>query len=94
MVELAGRAGSTTMPTPGFTPYYVEIMNDIRAQIADGRLAPGQALPSTSELVTAYGHLSPTGRVSPGTVRKAIETLIEEGALRGHQGVAVYVAGG
>lgn len=75
-----------------FTPYYARIIADIRARIADGRLAPGAKLPSTPELVEQYGYLSPTGRVSAGTVREAINKLIEDGALRGHQGVGVFVA--
>jgi DNA-binding GntR family transcriptional regulator len=85
MVEYAGRAGSITMPTADFVPYYAEIMNDLRGQIADGRLQPGDRLPSTRALANHYGH-------SPGTVREAIKRLMEEGVLRGHQGVAVFVA--
>jgi DNA-binding GntR family transcriptional regulator len=86
MVQSAGRAGSVAVPTADFVPYYREIINDLLAQIADGRLKPGDQLPSTTALVTHY-------KRSPGTVRKAIETMIEDGALRGHQGVAVFVAG-
>lgn len=93
MVQLAGLAGSTPLASADFTPYYAVIMADIRAQIADHRLRPGDQLPSTTELAAAYGHLSPTGRLSAGTVRKAVQDLIEDGTLRGHQGVGVFVAG-
>lgn len=84
MVEYAGRAGSTTMPRD-FTPYYARVMADIRAQIADGRLAPGEKLPTTAELAGRYGY-------SAGTIREAINKLIGEGLLHGHQGVGVFVA--
>lgn len=74
------------MPSPDFVPYYVEIMNDLRAQIADGRLKPGERLPSTTALAKQYGR-------APGTVRVAVERLIIEGVLRGHQGDGVFVVG-
>lgn len=85
MVQSAGRAGSMTMPRADFTPYYAEIMADIRAQIAAGRLKPGDRIPSTAALAEHYGR-------APGTVRRAIEELIKEGTLRAHQGVGVFVA--
>lgn len=91
MVEWAGRAGSMTMPRD-FTPYYARVAADIRAQIDDGRLPPGTKLPSTSELADAYGYMSPNGRLSLGTIRKAIEELLDDGTVRGHQGVGVFVA--
>jgi GntR family transcriptional regulator len=68
-----------------FTPYYEQIMNAIKADIAAGRLQPGQQLPSTRVLAEQYGH-------SVGTVRKAIDELVKVGVLRGHQGVGVFVA--
>lgn len=75
-----------TMPSADSVPYYVEIMNDIRDQISDGRLRPGDEIPSTRDLAKRYGR-------APGTVRHAIEELIKAKVLRGHQGVAVFVAG-
>jgi len=79
------------MPTE-FVPYYAQIMKDIRERVADGRLRPGQKLPSTRELVAQYAHLGAEGSVSPGTVRKAVEELIAADVLVGHQGVGVFVA--
>lgn len=73
------------MPAQPFTPHYRRIMNDIREQIADGRLAPGAKLPSTQELAELY-------EVRPSTVRQAITLLIEAGDVRGHQGLGVFVA--
>jgi GntR family transcriptional regulator len=68
-----------------FVPYYERVMADLRAQINDRRLRPGDKLPSTDELAAHYGY-------SPGTVREAITRLIAEGVLRGHRGVGVFVA--
>lgn len=74
------------MPSPDYVPYYQEIINDLRAQIADGRLQSGERLPSTNALAKQYGR-------APGTVREAVGRLIDEGVLRGHQGDGVFVVG-
>ena len=83
MVGSAGLAGSNT-DVPA-VPFFRRIMDDIRAQIRNGTLRPGQRLPSTRDLATHYD-------VSPGTVRAAIDRLLESGELLGHQGVGVFVA--
>lgn len=85
MVELAGLAGSTTMPSADFVPLYQRVMNDINQKIEDGRWPPGHKLPSTVALAEEYD-------VSPGTVRDAVTRLTERGILRGHQGIGVFVA--
>lgn len=77
-----------------FVPLYRRIMNDIKSRIETGELAAGAELPSTSKLAEQYGQLFELGRpVSPGTVRAAVDRLIEAGVLRGHQGLGVFVAG-
>jgi GntR family transcriptional regulator len=83
MVEWQGLAGSATLPTS--MPYYREIMDDIRRQIASGELQPGQRLPTTKELAETY-HVGKT------TVRQAIDRLLDAGDLTGHQGVGVHVS--
>lgn len=70
---------------PEFVPYYRRIMADITSQISAGTLPPGSQLPSTQELATQYG-------VSTGTVRAAVDRLLEGGVLTGHQGRGVFVA--
>lgn len=85
MVKSAGLAGSTAVARENFTPYYRRVMDSIRADIAAGRLRPGQQLPSTRLLTEQYGH-------APGTIRKAVDELVKAGVLRGHQGVGVFVA--
>ena len=67
-----------------FVPDYRRIAEDIRAQIRDGRLAPGVQLPTRRELIVTYG-------VAGGTIDSAILILKTEGWVRGHQGRGVYV---
>lgn len=85
MVNWAGLAGEFAMARENFTPFYEQIMNSIKADIAAGQLKPGDRLPSTRLLAEKYGH-------SQGTVRKAIDELVKAGVLRGHQGVGVFIA--
>jgi DNA-binding GntR family transcriptional regulator len=61
-------------------PYQATIVADIRAQIADGRLQPGDDLPTVEALADDYG-------VSPGTVRLALGKLKRDGILVGYQGI-------
>ncbi|WP_111832423.1 winged helix-turn-helix domain-containing protein [Actinomadura madurae] len=72
MVERTGRPG------------YLQIADDLRQQIRDGRLAAGQALPSTAQLRTEY-------EVSAGVVKAAISVLRTEGLVIGQQGKGVFV---
>jgi DNA-binding GntR family transcriptional regulator len=65
-------------------PRYQELADELRAKIADGTYPVGSALPSTSQLMSAYG-------VSVTVVRAAIKTLQAEGVAEGQPGKAVYV---
>lgn len=56
------------------THYYVQLADILRAQIAGGEFAPGQALPSEQHLMDTY-------RVSRGTVRGALAILRDEGLI-------------
>jgi len=71
---------------PAFIPMYRQIIADLTEQIDRGQLLPGEKLPSTRELAQHYG-------VSRGTVRDAINRLLDSGVLRGHTGLGVFVAG-
>lgn len=62
------------------TDLAAEIADDIRAQILDGTLQPGDAMDTTVALTAAYG-------VSPPTMRAALRLLEAEGLLRVHRGV-------
>jgi len=70
---------------PAKVPHFRRIMRDIREKIRTGELKPGDHLPTTEKLAEEY-------RVSPPTVRKAIDMLLELGVLDSRQGVAVWVA--
>ncbi|MFG3438390.1 GntR family transcriptional regulator [Nonomuraea sp. NPDC047897] len=58
----------------GPVPIYQMIINAIKEDIADGRLKPGQALPTEAQLGEAHG-------ASRLTVRKALAALREEGVI-------------
>lgn len=56
------------------TPLYLQIMEQIKAQIASGTLKAGQKLMSVRELAFEAG-------VNPNTVQKALSELEREGLL-------------
>lgn len=72
MVEKTGRPG------------YLQIADDLRAQIRSGSLAPGAALPSTAQLGQRYD-------VSASVVKAAVSVLRTEGLIVGQQGKGVFV---
>ncbi|MFI0352511.1 GntR family transcriptional regulator [Actinomadura sp. 9N407] len=65
-------------------PGYLQIADDLREQVTDGRLGPGDALPSTAELRVQYD-------VSAGVVKAAISVLRTEGVVIGQQGKGVFI---
>ncbi|WP_026412821.1 winged helix-turn-helix domain-containing protein [Actinomadura oligospora] len=65
-------------------PGYLQIADDLRKQISDGTLAPGDALPSIAELVKRH-------ESSTGVVKSAIGVLRTEGRVIGQQGKGVFV---
>ncbi len=65
---------------------YVQIADELRAQIASGGLAVGAVLPSEADLAGSYG-------VSRVTVRKALEVLRQDGLVASRQGFGWFVAG-
>ncbi|MFI0486795.1 winged helix-turn-helix domain-containing protein [Actinomadura sp. 9N215] len=65
-------------------PGYLQIADDLRQQIGDGRLPPGRSLPSTARLRDEY-------EVSAGVVKAAISVLRTEGLVIGQQGKGVFV---
>lgn len=67
------------------TPIFERIADDIRAKIKDGRLQPGDKLPSRSALCAEW-------KCSANTVHNAMLVLRAEGLIEGHHGVGVYVA--
>lgn len=64
-------------------PAYQALANELRQRIEDGRIAPGQALPSATALMSEYG-------VSSTVVKNAMRELRASGHVVGQQGKAVY----
>jgi GntR family transcriptional regulator len=56
------------------TPLYVQLADLLAKRIEDGTLAPGQPLPSETQLRQEYG-------VSRGTVRASVALLRERGSV-------------
>lgn len=66
-------------------PKWEQLADHLRSQIESGELAPGDKLPSTSQLCQEHG-------VSAIVVRQAIFKLRNEALIEGVQGVGVFVA--
>lgn len=66
-------------------PLYITLADDIRAGIAGGKYPPGSRIPTEAELETIYG-------VSRITVRKAMELLVNEGAVTRRRKVGSFVS--
>ncbi|TMR09038.1 GntR family transcriptional regulator, partial [Nonomuraea turkmeniaca] len=56
------------------TPPYARIAGDIKQRIADGRLRPGDRVPSTRQLARDWG-------VALATATKALAVLAQEGVV-------------
>ncbi|MDX1513872.1 MAG: GntR family transcriptional regulator [Gammaproteobacteria bacterium] len=67
------------------TPLYKTVENHLRGQIDSGALVAGDLIPSEPQLARRLG-------VSQGTVKKAIENLVNERLLYRHQGKGTYVS--
>jgi len=65
-------------------PLYQQIAGDYRAKILDGVLAPGEKLPSETELMAEYD-------VSRVVARRAIDVLRNEGLIVSHSGKGSFV---
>ena len=63
---------------------YEKIADDIRRSIEDGTLEPNEKLPTVVELCELYG-------VSKITVKRAMETLTEQGLVTSKRGSGTYV---
>ncbi|MBO5246897.1 MAG: GntR family transcriptional regulator, partial [Eubacterium sp.] len=62
---------------------YVDICEDLRNQILEVKIRPGDKLPSENELSATYG-------VSRQTVRKALEILQNEGYIYAEHGRGTF----
>lgn len=65
-------------------PAYAQIANILQESMRSGILRPGDQLPSEAQLCKRYG-------VSPMTVRRAINALVEQGVVVAEQGRGTFV---
>ena len=65
-------------------PAYTQLVNLLRGQIASGALRPGSRIPSESQLRKKYN-------LSPMTVRRAINILLDQGVVSTSRGKGTYV---
>ncbi|GAA2091491.1 GntR family transcriptional regulator [Actinomadura alba] len=65
-------------------PTYLRIADDIRHRIQDGRLSPGERVPSRAQLSRRY-------TVSDRVAIEAIKVLMNEGLVEGRPGSGTYV---
>jgi len=65
-------------------PLYQRLREEMLAKIAAGEWSPGAPIPTEAELTKQYG-------VAIGTVRKAVDTLVNEGLLLRSQGRGTFV---
>ena len=70
--------------SPGPVPKYFRLANWLRQQIREGKLQPGDQLPTEAALCEQFG-------VSRGTVRQAIQMLVQEGWVEREQGRGSFV---
>ncbi|WP_461240747.1 GntR family transcriptional regulator [Paucilactobacillus sp. N302-9] len=67
------------------SPVYIQIHNEIRKEIEEGKWKIGAKIPAERELATQF-------EVSRMTLRQAIQTLVDEGILERHVGSGTFVA--
>jgi GntR family transcriptional regulator len=65
-------------------PVYLRVLADLRAQIADGVLAPGARVPSRNSIIARYG-------VGETAAKHALRVLASEGLIEARAGSGCYV---
>lgn len=71
--------------TKAAIPVYIQIHNQIRHEIEQGKWPIGSRIPSERKLALDF-------HVSRMTLRQALQTLVDEGILERHVGAGTYVA--
>jgi GntR family transcriptional regulator len=69
---------------PGLVPRYYQLKEILEKRILTGEFQPDNQFPTDEHLCDEYG-------LSRGTVRRAIDMLVEEGRLRREQGRGTFV---
>ena len=81
-----GRVTQIPRPATGYAAWRL-IAEELRADIAEGRLAAGARLPSENELAQRFG-------VNRQTARQAVLALATDGMVEAHRGSGTFVTGG
>jgi GntR family transcriptional regulator len=76
---------ATIAPEAAGMPLYRAVKRALLQSIEQGSVAPGDALPSETELAAQFG-------VSVGTLRRAVDDLVAEHILVRRQGLGTFVA--
>lgn len=69
------------------TPIYVQLRERVLAQILDGAIRPGEALPSVRQVAAELA-------LNPLTVSKAYQALTDDGIVEKRRGLGLYVTEG
>jgi GntR family transcriptional regulator len=69
------------------TPLFLQIAEQLSADIVDGTLAEGSRVPSTNEFAAFY-------RINPATAAKGINVLVDSGVLEKRRGIGMFVVSG
>ena len=75
------------MPVPDLAdprPPYLQIADDLRAQINSGRYGPGDKLPSNKAMSASY-------HTSTETIRRALRALTDDGLVGAHSTLGTFV---
>ncbi|WP_110642990.1 MULTISPECIES: GntR family transcriptional regulator [Salinicola] len=65
-------------------PLYQRLRDDMLSKISAGEWTPGGAIPTEAELTKHYG-------VAVGTLRKAVDTLVQDGLMKRSQGRGTFI---
>ena len=71
----------------GRDPIYVQIADQIRADVIAGRLREEEQVMSTTQYAQTF-------RINPATAAKAFAELVDDGVLYKRRGVGMFVASG
>ncbi|MCE3028670.1 GntR family transcriptional regulator [Salinicola sp. DM10] len=75
---------TSSLQTDERLPLYQRLRDDMLSRIASGEWAPGIAIPTEAELTKQYG-------VAVGTLRKAVDTLVQDGLMERSQGRGTFI---
>lgn len=78
--------GEMRIDRDSYEPAYAQVVRILSDEIARGRYRPGDQLPSESQLCARFD-------VSPMTIRRAMNIMVDRGTVTASQGKGVFVRG-